>query len=71
MSTKRKYKKSRPFSQMYVLINKEGEIYAGLKRGYIQWSDNWLEAKPLFKENTAWLLEFNPGAELIKEEELI
>jgi len=71
MSTKRKYKKSRPFSQMYAVINKEGEIYTGLKSGCIQWSYNWSEYKPLFEENTAWLLRFNPGAELIKEEELI
>ena len=56
---------------MYVVINREGEVFTGIKIGYVQWSYDWFEAKPLFKENTAWLLEFNPGAELIKEEELI
>ena len=71
MSTRRKYKKSRPFEQMYVVINREGEVFTGIKSGYVKWSYDWFEAKPLFKENTAWLLEFNPGAELIKEEELI
>jgi hypothetical protein len=56
---------------MYVVINREGEVFTGLKGGYIQWSYNWLEAKPLHKENTTWLLEFNSEAELINEEELL
>ena len=56
---------------MYVVINKEGEVFTGLLGGYTQWSYNWVEAKPLQKENTSWLLKHNLGAELIKEEELI
>jgi hypothetical protein len=71
MSIRRKYKKSKPFPQMYVILNKYGQVFTGMKKGYIQWSDNWLEAKPLFKENTTLLLQENKGAELIKEEELI
>ena len=55
---------------MYVVINKEGEVYTGLIRGDINWSYNWSEAKPLFKESTTWLLKHNPGAELINEKEL-
>jgi len=56
---------------MYVVINKEGEVFTGLLSGYTQWSYNWVEAKPLHKENTSWLLKHNLGAELIKEEELV
>ena len=56
---------------MYVVINKEGEVFTGLYKGYAHWSYDWFDAKPLFKENTSWLLRTNPGAEIIKEEELI
>jgi hypothetical protein len=55
---------------MYVVINREGEVYTGLIRGYTQWSYNWQQAKPLYVENTSILLEENIGAELIKEEEI-
>lgn len=72
MIVKRKYKKSNlPSIPMYVVINREGEVFTGLVRGYSQWSYDWLKAKPLFKENTTMLLKSNTGAELIKEEELI
>jgi len=70
MITRRQYKKSKPYPSMYVVINKEGEVYTGLIRGNINWSYNWSEAKPLFKESTTWLLKHNPGAELINEKEL-
>jgi hypothetical protein len=56
---------------MYVVINREGEVFTGLKGGYTQWSGNWFEAKPLHVENTTRLLEENIGAELINEEELL
>ena len=56
---------------MYVVINREGEVYTGLIRGYTQWSYNWKQAKPLYVENTTLLLEENRGAELINEEEII
>jgi hypothetical protein len=71
MNTRKQYKKSPPPSPMYVVINREGEVFTGLCRGYTQWSGNWLEAKPLYKENTTRLLEENIGAEIIKEEELL
>ena len=71
MNTRRQYRKSPLLQQMYVVINKEGEAFTGLKSGYTQWSYDWFNAKPLNKENTSWLLRYNPGAELIKEEELI
>ena len=56
---------------MYIVVNKEGEVFTGLQQGYTQWSYNWIEGKPLHKENTSWLLRHNPGAEVIKEEEII
>lgn len=56
---------------MYIVVNKEGEVFTGLQQGYTQWSYNWIEGKPLLKENTSWLLRHNPGAEVIKEEEII
>jgi hypothetical protein len=71
MNIQRQYRKSKPPQPMYVVINKEGEVFTGLLGGYTQWSYNWVEAKPLQKENTSWLLKHNLGAELIKEEELI
>ena len=55
---------------MYVVINKHGEVFAGILKGQIQWSYDWSQAKPLFKENTTRLLEENFEAEIIKEEEL-
>ena len=71
MNIKRKYRKSSPYPQMYVVVNRHGEVFAGLLKGSPYWSYDWSEAKPLLKENTTWLLEFNSGAELIKEEEII
>ena len=56
---------------MYVVVNKHGEVFTGLIKGSIQWSYDWSQAKPLFKENTSRLLEENFGAELVKEEEII
>jgi hypothetical protein len=71
MNTRRQYRKSSPPPQMYVVINREGEVYTGLIGGYTQWSYDWKQAKPLHVENTTRLLEENIGAELIKEEEII
>jgi hypothetical protein len=71
MNTRRQYKKSSPSQQMYVVVNREGEVFTGLIRGYTQWSYDWKQAKPLHVENTTRLLEENIGSELIKEEEII
>ena len=71
MNTRRQYRKSLPSQQMFVIINREGEVYTGLLNGYTQWSYDWKQAKPLHVENTTRLLEENMGAELIKEEEII
>ncbi len=56
---------------MYIVVNKHGEVFTGLIKGSTQWSYDWSQAKPLFKENTSRLLEENCGAELVKEEEII
>ena len=56
---------------MYVVLNRHGEVYAGMAKGQLQWSYNWFEAKPLHVENTTKLLQEHMGAELIKEEEII
>ena len=56
---------------MFVIINREGEVYTGLLNGYTQWSYDWKQAKSLHVENTTRLLEENIGAELINEEEII
>ena len=70
MTTRRQYKKSQPYPQMYVVINKDGEVFTGLHGGDTQWSYDWSWAKPLFEEATSWLLRNNPGAEKIKKEEI-
>ena len=56
---------------MYVILNKHGEVYAGMLKGQLQWSYNWDEAKPLLIENTTRLLQEHLGTELIKEEEIL
>lgn len=55
---------------MYVVMNKDGEVFTGLLKGNISWSYDWSEAKPLFKESTNWLLREYSGAEIIKKEEI-
>jgi hypothetical protein len=56
--------------QMYVIINKNGEVFSGLLGGYPQWSSNWNEAKPLYRENTSFICNSNPNEyELINENE--
>ena len=55
---------------MYVIINKNGEVFSGLLGGYPQWSSNWNEAKPLYRENTSFICNSNPNEyELINENE--
>jgi hypothetical protein len=71
MITRKQYRKSQPYPQMYIVVNKDGEVFSGFIQGSIQWSHNWSKAKPLFEQNTSWLLALCPGAEVIKEEEII
>ena len=55
-------------SNMYVVINHNGEVFTGLQRGYPVYSPNWDQAKPLNKENTTYLMD-EKGVELISENE--
>jgi len=55
---------------MYVIMNKNGEVFAGLLSGYPQWSSDWSNAKPLYRENTSFICNNNPTQyELINEKE--
>ena len=55
---------------MYVIMNKNGEVFAGLLSGYPQWSSDWSNAKPLYRENTSFICNSNPNQyELINENE--
>ncbi len=47
---KRVYRKSQPHEQMYAVINKHGEVYAGMIQGDLQWSYDWSQAKPLYNK---------------------
>jgi len=55
-------------SDMYVVINKHGEVFVGLQRGYPAYSNDWSQAKPLSKESTTYLMR-EIGTELIPENE--
>jgi hypothetical protein len=55
-------------SNMYVVINKQGDVFIGLQRGYPVYSSNWDKAKPLSKESTTYLMR-EKGTELISENE--
>ena len=55
--------------QYYVVLNKNGEVFTGLKKGYSDWSYNWEDAKPLKHQSTTYLKLENKNIELIKEEE--
>ena len=63
-------KRHKPIQEeTYVVVNRDGQAFVGLKGGYPTYSDDWSEAKPLFMENTEMLLREH-GTELIKESEL-
>ena len=63
---KRRYRTFTP-RKMYLVVNKYDEVFAGLKRGSVTWSEDWSEAKPLFKESTTKLVkEYN--AEIIEND---
>ena len=65
---KRKYRKY-VAPELYVVMNQNGEVFTGIKRGKFQYSSDWSEAKPLGIDHTAYLLR-EKGNELIKETEL-
>jgi len=67
--TKRSYRKTPPPRDKYVVLNRDGGVFIGLRGGYPQYSYDWDKAKPLHIENTSYLLK-EKGTELIKETEL-
>jgi hypothetical protein len=50
----------------YLIVNKEGEAYAGMVQGFLVWTHNWAEGKALYRENTSRILKLNPGTELLE-----
>lgn len=61
-------KKDTP-QETYVVINRDSQVFIGLKNGYPNYSDDWSKAKLLPLNNTAMLLR-DKGTELIKKSEL-
>jgi len=54
----------------YTILNKNGEVFTGLLRGYPQWSNDWSNAKFLELVNTTFICDSNPTEyELINENE--
>jgi hypothetical protein len=53
----------------FIVVNKDGQAFIGLQGGYPVYSDDWAEAKPLFKDNTEMLLR-EKGTELLNTSEL-
>lgn len=63
-------KRNKPVQEeRFVIVNKDGQVFSGLKGGYPEYLDDWSQAKPLFMNNTEMLLR-EQGTELIKESEL-
>jgi hypothetical protein len=58
-------RKPLPHRPEFVIVNKQGQVFSGMKQGYYDWSDDWLQAKPLYRENTQYVLEEHPHSELI------
>jgi hypothetical protein len=50
----------------YLIVNKEGEAYAGMVQGSLVWTHRWAEGKALPLENTSRILKLNPGTELLE-----
>jgi len=71
MSTRSNYrKKTQLDTPMYAILNKNGEVFAGLRFGYPYWSINWDEAKFLELANTTYIYDSNPNEyELINKEQ--
>jgi hypothetical protein len=61
------YKASK--EEQFIVLNQNGQVFAGLKEGYPNYSDDWSEAKPLSINNTSILLR-EKGTELINTKEL-
>ena len=52
--------------KLYIIVNKEGEAYAGMVQGSCCWTPDWSQAKQLKKENTQRLLVHYKQTELLE-----
>ena len=50
----------------YIVVNKQGEAFAGLVKGSPSWTHNWDLAKKLQKENTTVLQRYHKEIELLE-----
>jgi len=53
-------------AKYYIVVNQEGEAYAGMVKGSLTWTLDWDQAKKLQKENTTVLLEHFNKTELLE-----
>lgn len=52
-------------TKYYIIVNKEGEAYAGMVEGSLTWTSNWEKAKRLLQESTDRILNYYPETELL------
>lgn len=50
----------------YLIVNNQGEAYAGMVQGSLTWTHDWDLGKALMKENTSRILLSNLGTELLE-----
>ena len=53
-------------AKYYIVVNKQGEAFAGLVKGSPSWTHNWDLAKKLQKENTTVLQRYHKEIELLE-----
>ena len=70
MRTHLKSKRKQLDTPVYAIMNKNGEVFAGLRQGYPYWSPKWDEAKFLEVANTTYIYNSDPTRyELINKEQ--
>ena len=52
-------------TKYYIIVNKEGEAYAGMVQGSLTWTPDWNQAKKLLEENTDRILNHHPETEVL------
>jgi len=50
----------------YIVVNKQGEAFAGMVKASPYWTQDWDLAKKLQKENTTVLRRYHQEAELLE-----
>ena len=53
-------------AKYYIMVNKQGEAYAGMVQGTPSWTHDWDLAKKLQRENTTVLQRHHPELELLE-----